>query len=141
MGQKILYVLYEGNLKFHKNLGVLIEAFCLIKDRFPDIGLVLAGVEPDRAFKQAAAESFVFPSLYEGFGSPPLEAMARKKAVISSVGGSLREILGDNALFFSPILRRIWLKRSVFSSKTKEERAIMKQRVSPTARSSVLGKR
>jgi len=48
------------------------------------------------------AEFFVFPSLYEGFGFPPLEAMARKKAVISSPGGSLKEILGDNALFFSP---------------------------------------
>lgn len=89
-------------MKPHKNLGVLIEAFSLIKDRFPDIRLVLAGVEPDRAFKKAAAEFFVFPSLYEGFGFPPLEAMARKKAVISSPGGSLRETLGDNALFFSP---------------------------------------
>jgi glycosyltransferase involved in cell wall biosynthesis len=122
------YILYTGNLKPHKNLGVLIEAFSLIKDRFPDIRLVLAGVEPDRAFKKAAADSgvadrvvtkgflsqeelirfidgaefFVFPSLYEGFGFPPLEAMARKKAVISSPGGSLRETLGDNALFFSP---------------------------------------
>jgi glycosyltransferase involved in cell wall biosynthesis len=122
------YLLYTGNLKPHKNLPVLIEAFSLIKDRFPDFRLVLAGVLPDRPFMRAlthlgiadrvvtkgylaqqdlirfidGAEFFVFPSLYEGFGFPPLEAMARKKAVISSPGGSLKEILGDNALYFSP---------------------------------------
>lgn len=122
------YMLYTGNLKPHKNLPVLLEAFSLIKDRFPDFRLVLAGVLPDRSFRQALAhlgiadrvvtkgylaqqdlirfidgsEFFVFPSLYEGFGFPPLEAMARKKAVISSPGGSLKEILGDNALYFSP---------------------------------------
>jgi glycosyltransferase involved in cell wall biosynthesis len=122
------YLLYTGNLKPHKNLSVLIEAFSRIKDRFPDFRLVLAGVLPDRAFMRAlvrlgierrvvtkgylsqqeliryidGAEFFVFPSLYEGFGFPPLEAMARKRAVISSPGGSLKEILGDNALYFSP---------------------------------------
>ena len=122
------YLLYTGNLKPHKNLPVLIEAFSLIKDRFPDFRLVLAGVIPDRPFRQAlarlgitnrvvtkgymaqqdlirlidGAEFFVFPSLYEGFGFPPLEAMARKKAVISSPGGSLKEILEDNVLYFSP---------------------------------------
>jgi glycosyltransferase involved in cell wall biosynthesis len=122
------YILYTGNLKPHKNLPVLLEAFSLIKDRFPDFRLVLAGVLPDRSFRRAlaqlrledrvvmkgymaqqdlirlidGAEFFVFPSLYEGFGFPPLEAMARKKAVISSPGGSLKEILGDNVLYFSP---------------------------------------
>jgi glycosyltransferase involved in cell wall biosynthesis len=122
------YVLYSGNLKPHKNLPVLIEAFAQVIDRYPDFRLVLAGVQPDRPFRQRLARSgiadrvvtkgylsqhdlislidgaefFVFPSLYEGFGFPPLEAMARKKAVISSPGGSLKEILGDNVLYFSP---------------------------------------
>lgn len=122
------YVLYTGNLKPHKNLPALIKAFSLIKDRFPDYRLVLAGVEPDQAFRQSVADLgianrvvtkgylvqrdlirfidgamfFVFPSFYEGFGFPPLEAMARKKAVISSPGGSLKEILGNSALYFSP---------------------------------------
>jgi glycosyltransferase involved in cell wall biosynthesis len=122
------YLLYTGNLKPHKNLAALLKAFSLIKDRFPDFRLVLAGAEPDHAFQQKmedlgiadrvvtkgylnqqelirlidGAEFFVFPSLYEGFGFPPLEAMARKKAVISSPGGSLKEILGDNVLYFSP---------------------------------------
>jgi glycosyltransferase involved in cell wall biosynthesis len=122
------YVLYTGNLKPHKNLPILLKAFSLIKDRFPDYRLVLAGIEPDQPFRQMVddfgitdqvvtkgymmqqdlirfidgAEFFVFPSLYEGFGFPPLEAMARKKAVISSPGGSLKEVLGDSALYFSP---------------------------------------
>lgn len=122
------YLLYTGNLKPHKNLPLLLKAYSLIKDRYPDFRLVLAGVEPDRPFRQSltdlgitdrvvtkgfltqqdlirlidGAKFFVFPSLYEGFGFPPLEAMARKKAVISSPGGSLKEILEDNALYFSP---------------------------------------
>lgn len=122
------YLLYTGNLKPHKNLPTLLKAFSLIKDRYPDFRLVLAGVEPDHGFGQSVAnlgiadrvvtkgylaqrdlirlidgaEFFVFPSFYEGFGFPPLEAMARKKAVISSPGGSLKEILGNNVLYFSP---------------------------------------
>ena len=122
------YILYTGNLKPHKNLSVLLEAFSQVKDCFPDFRLVLAGVLPDRTFRRKltrlgivdrvvtrgylpqrdlirfidGAEFFVFPSLYEGFGFPPLEAMARKKAVISSPGGSLKEILGDDVLYFSP---------------------------------------
>ena len=46
----------------------------------------------------AGAEAFVFPSLYEGFGFPPLEAMACETPVVSSTGGSLPEVLGDAAL-------------------------------------------
>ncbi len=122
------YMLYTGNLKPHKNLSTLIRAFSLVKDRYPDFRLVLAGGKPDQAFQQLVtdlgiekkvvmkgyliqpdltrlidgAEFFVFPSLYEGFGFPPLEAMARKKAVISSPGGSLKEVLENNVLYFSP---------------------------------------
>ena len=122
------YILYVGNLKPHKNLPALLQAFSMIKDRFSDLRLFLAGSKPDKAFmlvikklgleerivfrpylQQAeliqlldGATFFVLPSFYEGFGFPPLEAMARKKAVISSPGGSLREILGESALYFSP---------------------------------------
>jgi glycosyltransferase involved in cell wall biosynthesis len=122
------YVLYTGNLKPHKNLPTLLKAFSLVKERFSELRLVLVGVNPDKPFCQLmrdleikqrivikgyqpqesvirfldGAEFFVFPSLYEGFGLPPLEAMARRKAVISSSGGSLSEILGDSALYFRP---------------------------------------
>ncbi len=51
-------------------------------------------------FKKSLA--YVFPSLYEGFGLPPLEAMAKGCAVVSSDRSSLPEILGEAALYFNP---------------------------------------
>jgi glycosyltransferase involved in cell wall biosynthesis len=50
----------------------------------------------------AAAEAFVFPSLYEGFGLPPLEAMASGTAVITSSMSSLPEVVGDAAMLVNP---------------------------------------
>lgn len=122
------YILYTGNLKPHKNLATLLKAFSLIKVRYSNLKLLLIGVGQDKSLMESiqnlkledrvlirkynsrerliryidGAEFFIFPSLYEGFGFPPLEAMARKKAVISSTGGSLKEILGEHALFFDP---------------------------------------
>ena len=49
------------------------------------------------------AGAFVFPSLYEGFGIPPLEAMACGIPVAASTGGALPEVLGDAALYFDPL--------------------------------------
>jgi glycosyltransferase involved in cell wall biosynthesis len=48
------------------------------------------------------AKAYIFPSLYEGFGLPPLEAMAKGCPVISSDRASLPEVLGDAALYFNP---------------------------------------
>lgn len=50
----------------------------------------------------SAADAFIFPSRYEGFGLPPLEAMACGAPVISSPCGSLREVLGDAAIYVEP---------------------------------------
>jgi glycosyltransferase involved in cell wall biosynthesis len=51
-------------------------------------------------YRHAAA--FVYPSLYEGFGIPPLEAMARGCPVVCSTGGSIPEVVGDAGEFFDP---------------------------------------
>lgn len=58
--------------------------------------------EEDLPSLYSAAELFVYPSLYEGFGLPPLEAMACGVPVVASEAPPLPEVLGDAALFFSP---------------------------------------
>jgi glycosyltransferase involved in cell wall biosynthesis len=122
------YIITVSNLKPHKNILLLLEAFAAVAAHYPDIKLVLAGIPDGRSLERWLAEKrlqervvikgyvsaqelvalidgaefFVYPSLYEGFGFPPLEAMARGRAVISSTGGSLKEVLADSAVFFSP---------------------------------------
>lgn len=122
------YLVTLSNLKPHKNIPLLLEAFASVASRYSDLRLVLVGISPNQDMQEwlqakklkervvfkgyvtgedlvgliDGAEFLVHPSLYEGFGFPPLEAMARGRAVISSTGGSLKEILADNALFFSP---------------------------------------
>jgi len=67
-------------------------------------GIIFPGYVPDADLAElyANALAYVFPSFYEGFGLPPLEAMARGLAVASSNKTCLPEILGDAALYFNP---------------------------------------
>ena len=64
----------------------------------------LAGVVPDEdlPFFYSAAQLFIFPSFYEGFGFPPLEAMACGTPVVCSNVSSLPEVVGDAALLAAP---------------------------------------
>jgi glycosyltransferase involved in cell wall biosynthesis len=125
------YVLYAGNIKPHKNLERLIEAFhTLRRSGFEQVKLLIIGDEiskyatlrravhryklhkhvrffgfvPDQtlAILYRLAKVFVFPSLYEGFGLPPLEAMASGTPVITSNVSSLPEVVGDAALLIDP---------------------------------------
>jgi glycosyltransferase involved in cell wall biosynthesis len=125
------FVLYAGNVKPHKNLGRLIEAFHLVRNRGLDhLKLVLIGDEISRyaALRRAVhqhqlhkyvrflgympeetlavmyrlAGVFVFPSLYEGFGLPPLEAMASGTPVVTSNVSSLPEVAGNAAVLVDP---------------------------------------
>lgn len=123
------FVMYAGQWREHKNLVRLIKAFKLVKPHF-DGKLVLVGrkdpafpIIPQTIEEQGladdviltgfvkdeelplyynAAEVFAFPSLTEGFGLPPLEAMACGTPVASSKAGPMPEILGDAADFFNP---------------------------------------
>jgi glycosyltransferase involved in cell wall biosynthesis len=67
--------------------------------------VIFPGYVPDAqlAVFYAEAQLYIFPSLYEGFGLPPLEAMAQGCPVVSSDRSSLPEILGDAAVYFNPI--------------------------------------
>jgi glycosyltransferase involved in cell wall biosynthesis len=121
------YLLYVGNQKPHKNLGRLIRALAQLRDasslrlllvgqvepellgRARTIGvadrLVFLGDVPDERLPALyrGAVAFVFPSLHEGFGLPPLEAMACGTPVVSSLATSLAEVVGDAAVAVDPL--------------------------------------
>ena len=123
------YLLYTGNAYPHKNLERLIKALeILIRDYHYQGQLVLVGEEdyfykrlkknipagqpviftdflPENDLVQlyCSASAYIFPSLCEGFGLPPLEAMARGVPVISSNATCLPEILGEAAIYFDPL--------------------------------------
>jgi glycosyltransferase involved in cell wall biosynthesis len=125
------FILYAGNIKPHKNLERLIEAFHVIRrGELQYVKLLIIGDEiskyatlrrtvhryklhkhvrffgfvPDAtlAILYRLARVFVFPSLYEGFGLPPLEAMASGTPVITSNVSSLPEVVGDAAMLIDP---------------------------------------
>jgi glycosyltransferase involved in cell wall biosynthesis len=114
------FLLYPANPWPHKNHRRLFEAFALVRARHPELRLVLTGAGhegrplPDGVewagrvpleelvslYRRAAC--VVFPSLYEGFGQPPLEALASAAPVACSDIPPLREVCGEAAVFFDP---------------------------------------
>ncbi|WP_407341777.1 glycosyltransferase family 4 protein [Pengzhenrongella phosphoraccumulans] len=120
-GERENFLLYPARGWPHKNHARLIEAVALLRVSDPTLRLVLTGGALDslgpvpewvdvRGLVPAAelqrlyrtARALVFPSLYEGFGLPPLEAMAAGCPVAASRAGSLPEICGDAAVLFDP---------------------------------------
>jgi glycosyltransferase involved in cell wall biosynthesis len=130
------FILYAGNIRRHKNVPRLVEAFAVVRERlashpvYKDLRLVIIGdtisqypavrqavmksrvesvvrflgfvpFETLRCFYESAA-GFVFPSRYEGFGLPPLEAMACGTPVVTSNVSSLPEVVGDAAILVNP---------------------------------------
>ncbi len=125
------FVLYVGNIKPHKNIERLVAAFAIARRTGPDdLKLIIIGDELSKypVLRQSVhrhkldkhvrflgfqpqetlaafyrlARAFVFPSLYEGFGLPPLEAMACGTPVVTSNVSSLPEVAGDAALLVDP---------------------------------------
>jgi glycosyltransferase involved in cell wall biosynthesis len=114
------FLLYPARPWPHKNHARLFEAFEAVRGARPELRLVLTGEGNDTArlptgvealgsvsrdelvslYQRAAA--LVFPSLYEGFGLPPLEAMACGCPVAASSAASLPEVCGDAAVLFDP---------------------------------------
>lgn len=119
------YILAVSSLSPHKNFMRLVQAFDLLRNE--DVDIVVAGGANSKVFSNSRfssnqanvhylgyvsdgelkalyerAHCFVYPSLYEGFGLPPLEAMACGCPVIVSNAASLNEVCGAAALYCDP---------------------------------------
>jgi glycosyltransferase involved in cell wall biosynthesis len=115
------FLLYPANRWPHKNHERLFGSFAIVQRERPDLRLVLTGQGHERARLPERVESrghvsadelvalyrsaacLVFPSLYEGFGLPPLEAMACGCPVACSNATSLPELCGNAAEYFDPL--------------------------------------
>lgn len=127
------FILFVGTLQPRKNIPLLIRAFAEVTKRIPDIELVIVGNRQGHHFDSAidsvieeldlsmkvhfpgyiaeedlpgvmrCASLFVFPSFYEGFGIPLLEAMSQNVPVACSDIPCLREVAGDAAQYFDPM--------------------------------------
>jgi glycosyltransferase involved in cell wall biosynthesis len=130
------FLLYAGNIRPHKNVPRLVEAFAVVRDQlsshpiYKELRLIIIGdtISQYPAVRQAviksrtesvvrflgfvpfdtlrcfyeAAAAFVFVSRYEGFGLPPIEAMACGTPVVTSNVSSLPEVVGDSAVQVNP---------------------------------------
>lgn len=120
------YLLAVGTIQPRKNLPLLIQAWQVIKKRYPDYALVIVGksnkvfrkVELSKSDRQIQiipyaddptlaeiyrrAAALIFPSYYEGFGLPALEAMACGTPVIAANNSALPEVVGQAGLYFDP---------------------------------------
>lgn len=122
------YVLYVGNRSGYKNFKVLLEAYGALNlykthdllifgggflndielDMLDKLGIPHSSIKHEYGEDSLLtsiyknAEVLVYPSIHEGFGLPPLEAMANLCPVISSSSSCMPEILGDGAIYFDP---------------------------------------
>jgi glycosyltransferase involved in cell wall biosynthesis len=134
------YLLHIGTLEPRKNLGFLIEAFARVisDEKNENLNLVITGKkgwyfeglfekvrqlnlekrviftgyidELDKPAIYKGAKIFTFPSLYEGFGLPPLEAMASGVPIISSNTSSMPEVIGEAGVLISPHDLASWVR-------------------------------
>lgn len=121
-------LLHVGNAGFYKNRAGVLRVFALVAGRCHGARLIMAGPEPGHALLELArnlgvadsvhwridpgdeelaqcyrrASVMVFPSLYEGFGWPVLEAMSFGLPLVTSSAGSLPEVVGESAACFDP---------------------------------------
>ena len=126
------YILYTGGFNYRKNVPMVIKSFASIADEFPEVDLLLVGKpsneqlhdlnklinfypylknriilkgfisDSDLPRYYSNSEVFIYPSLYEGFGLPVLEAMQCNTPVITSNRGSIPEVIGLSGIIVNP---------------------------------------
>jgi glycosyltransferase involved in cell wall biosynthesis len=123
------YVLCVGSIEPRKNVPRLLEAWTRVRRKYPDLHLIVTGLnkggsnvfravnfdkipagvfftgyveDSDLPALYSGATIFVYPSVYEGFGLPPVEAMACGTPVVTSEGTSLSEVVGNAAVLANP---------------------------------------
>jgi len=129
-GVRAPFILYVGRIQARKNLPRLVEAYARVRGQGADVSLVMVGKkdwQSERLLEKIrelglesgvlfpgfvpfddlplfynAAEAFVFPSFFEGFGLPVIESMASGAPTITSFGSSLEEVAGEGALLIDP---------------------------------------
>jgi glycosyltransferase involved in cell wall biosynthesis len=124
------YLLYVGTLEPRKNVNLLLEVWREVsknhpielvlagrrREDFPEIspepGLQLRGLMPEEELPQLYSNALVclYPSYYEGFGLPVLEAMQCGAAVIASNDPAISEVAGDAAILLDPNDQRAWIR-------------------------------
>lgn len=135
------YLLHVGTLNPRKNIGLLINVFAHVVRRFPEYRLVITGkkgwyyeglfekvdalglknkviftgyvADEDKPALYSGATLFLFPSLYEGFGLPPLEAMSCGVPVIASKESSIPEVVGKAGVLLPPKDEAAWVREII----------------------------
>ncbi|MEX1112494.1 MAG: glycosyltransferase family 1 protein [Candidatus Andersenbacteria bacterium] len=157
------YLLYVGVWMSHKNIRRILDSFVELRNRYPDLKLVITG-KPVPGYTNALryaqrlnvvdhvifpgyvsnellpalyseAACFVFPSLYEGFGLPPLEAAACGTPVVTSNVSSLPEVMGFAAVYVNPeSIRSITMGVRMVLDNPSERRAYVEKGKNQAAR-------
>lgn len=150
------YILYVGSFSPRKNILGLIEAFSKINEKNPTIKLLIVGLKGksyenylNRSIKlnlqnkiiftdfiknnhlpyfYNMASCFIYPSLYEGFGLPPLEAISCGTPVVTSNLTSIPEILKDNAIYINPYNTDVIYEKVNLILNDKKLKNILKQK-------------
>lgn len=150
------FILFVGTIEPRKNLAVLLEAYQAVRAECPAVGLVIAGGKgwlyqtfferlkalgleevvtftgyvPDEDLPALlnCAEVFAFPSVFEGFGLPPLEAMACGVPVVCSNASSLPEVVGEAGILLQPTAPQLWAEALLGVLRSADQRAELRER-------------
>ena len=142
------YLLAVSDIYVQKNLHTLVQAFAIVREKFPDVILKIAGKAIDQGYLQEIKQVleynnltdvveflgekncklFVFPSTVETFGNPLVEAMACGAPIVSSNTAAMPEILGEAGHYFDPLNVNDMAKQIIALLENEEDRYELSKR-------------